>query len=208
MNPRRWFYDPFFWSILVINLGLLGYLMMHPEKRGTVIYIYWAQSVMIGMFTVLRILLMDKAESGMTGKSGETIENTLGMRVFLVGFFMVHYGIFHVVYLVFVMVAKLVDGRFDGPWFFSALAAFLVEGLASFVYSATRGELRGGNVGNTMFRPYIRIIPMHLAIVLGIFLFKDKASSGGFYIFMVLKIITDQVMYVVSKKTEKSMPAG
>lgn len=47
------------------------------------------------------------------------------------------------------------------------------------------------NIGQLMFKPYVRIIPMHFTIIFGFF-------SQGLIIFMILKTIAD----IISDKIE------
>ena len=81
-------------------------------------------------------------------------------------FFLVHYGIFHAAYAVFILIAAA------APYWPDVIAsgtAFFANHLFSYFMNRNRAGKRIPNIGSMMFFPYIRIIPMHVFIVFGAF---------------------------------------
>lgn len=135
-----------------------------------IVALYWAENLVIGLFTVLRIMAVapPNAPAGLlAGKLG------------LSAFFSVHYGIFCLVHGVFVF--SLLGGNrgFGGPkvvlelfggylkW---ALLALVVSHGVSFVRNYLgKGENRETDINAQMFAPYPRIVVLHLAILFGAF---------------------------------------
>lgn len=49
--------DSSFWSLLIINLSTIVFAVMQNWELSVIIWIYWSQSVIIGIFTVIKIAL-------------------------------------------------------------------------------------------------------------------------------------------------------
>jgi hypothetical protein len=102
---------------------------------------------------------------------------------FMIPFFCFHFGMFMVVHLAFIgfVLAFAGDGlfaagppalsRFHVPWSHLALGvgAMLVGHGVSFVVHFVRGPERRVALQRIMMQPYGRILPMHVAIVVGSF---------------------------------------
>jgi hypothetical protein len=89
-------------------------------------------------------------------------------KVVLAGFFTVHYGLFHFAYFSFIVLSGLfgpVDFGSSGIWV--ACGLFFFNHLYSYLFH--RGnEIQGAKfVTAEFFRPYNRIIPMHMTIIFG-----------------------------------------
>lgn len=87
-------------------------------------------------------------------------------------FFLLHYGVFHIFYGVFLVsaISELSPGfLLHGA---IGLALFLFNHAFSYRYNKKRDASGSPNIGTIMFFPYARIIPMHLVIIIG-------ASIGG-----------------------------
>ena len=108
-------------------------------------------------------------------------------------FFMVHYGIFHVVYAIFLMVQQGID--VNGSVLLTVIAGFLVEGIISFRQRKQMEKYISLNIGVMFFLPYLRIIPMHLMILGPVFLGWEAST-----IFLVLKTIADILSYFLYRR--------
>ena len=113
-------------------------------------------------------------------------------------FFLVHYGIFHLCYLLFLMSGL---GR-RPPQLWPALlciGTFLVNHLFSFLHNLERDRSRVRNLGRIMFFPYARILPMHLTILFGAF---AAYRVGAVILFLVLKTVADLIMHSIEHREE------
>ncbi|MEQ1843820.1 MAG: DUF6498-containing protein, partial [Verrucomicrobiales bacterium] len=135
-----------------------------------IVILYWAENIVIGLFTILRIMTVAPPDSPpvlLPGKLG------------LSAFFTVHYGIFCLVHGVFIVVLLGGTRGMAGPPEIPQLAggalkwALLALGLshaASFVLNYLgKGENRATDLKAQMVAPYPRIVVLHLAILFGAF---------------------------------------
>lgn len=106
-------------------------------------------------------------------------------------FFLVHYGIFHLVYLFFL--TTIVDiKKIDVTFIEFSSFLILVTCIANFIQNKIRNRTEDVNIGAMFFMPYARVIPMHIIILLPLF-FNIRTGA----IFLVLKMLADVIMYLV-----------
>src|SRR5690606_9532858 len=84
-------------------------------------------------------------------------------------FFLIHYGFFHFIYAVFLssglpMMFNAQEQSVFSSYFVYAAVIFLVNYTVEFFYYLKEREPIP-NLGNMMFAPYARIIPMHITII-------------------------------------------
>ncbi len=91
-------------SLVLANLVTIALAILGNWDAATVMFIYWAQSIVIGIFTVVSLLEADTAllarelqkpidERGGTGRI--TTRFAWCYQCLLAGFFTLHYGLFH-----------------------------------------------------------------------------------------------------------------
>ena len=163
----------------------------------TVMMIYWAQSVAIGAVNVLRIIAL-REYSTEDFRMGGPLSPSVGAKLKVAGFFALHYGFFHVVYLVFIL-AAMTRGRVDVnvPFVLYGAALFAGTDLAALALH-WNSETRGRNIGQVMFAPYLRIVPMHLAIIFGGFVNYHPGLTLG--LFQGLKTVADVFTHLVQHR--------
>ncbi|MEE4360612.1 MAG: DUF6498-containing protein [Pseudomonadales bacterium] len=189
---RDWHGDRSLWALVAANLLALILAFSEHWSLGSLMQLYWAQSVIIGLGQVLRILsLRAFSTDGMT-MNDRPVAPTEGSKRQIALFFLVHYGIFHAVYLAF-LVMDIGAPPFDA-FFFTAIAGFLIHHLFSLRYNIEVDRRGKPNVGTLMFTPYLRILPMHLTILFG-GLFDGGA--GALLLFGLLKLGADVGMHLV-----------
>jgi hypothetical protein len=164
---------------------------------------YWVQNLVIGWYSGRRILALQRfsleGTQGFHGGSDEQIKRNT------VRFFAMHYGLFHFVYFVFLMMFTAKGLPHQAPdlvsWHDVVWIAFL--GL-SFVFthrSSFRRNIESDrrgcpNIGTLMFLPYARVVPMHLMILLGL----QLGFTGAVLLFGVLKTAADVLMHWVEHR--------
>lgn len=176
--------------VLVVTNGVTIYFSWSRKADiSLMIWVYWLQSVFIGFFQVLKILLAKRFTTDGLEENGRQLKTTEDTPKAVAMFFGIHYGIFHVVYLLFLL------GRFvpenTGLFVFLGMAFFLNH-LFSFVTNIGDEMKIKQNLGNLMFSPYVRIIPMHL--IMGV-----AALVSGFVqpVFLLIRGIVDIISHVV-----------
>lgn len=192
---------------------LLGVLLWDWQILD-ILYIYWFENVLYGLFTVVRM-----AAAGVFIKGIGFVS-----LIFIVPFFIVHYGLFTFVHGVFLMAFSqsgneavvnfnlfdLLSYGFDTidgfAWVVAGLCAAL---LVVFAKHVARDYHEKTSPREAMASPYGRIIILHLTILLGAFITLSLGQNIGFMIiFVVLKILYDiALMYRHDKKAAKGKSA-
>ena len=217
---------------------------------GSVLFVYWLESAVVGFFNVMKIAqaqgaLPPRRDASEAGASAEDLEKlseaqqslterspalggALGIlaraaqasyqsrqdqprgsqpalppqatlaisdscsRLTLIPFFILHYGIFMLVHGVFLI-------SFFGPpkipiaeLLLTMFLLFLSHGVSYILYFLLRGEYRWISPNEQMFRPYGRIVIMHLTIIFGGILIQSFGAPALALLVMIsLKILID-----------------
>ena len=183
-------------SILLLaisNIVALVVAISSGWRLVDLMLVYWLQSVVIGVSYFFRILNLDKFSTENFQINNRNVEPDAATRRFTACFFALHYGFFHMGYLVFI----LVEGE-NGPLLDMGLlicsVVFAINHYFSYRYNRELDSQGTPNIGTLMFTPYIRIVPMHLTIVFGA---TQILSTLGFLFFGGLKTIADIMMHYV-----------
>jgi len=188
-------------SLVVANLATIILALLQDWDVGTVIFIYWFQSVVIGIFTIAQILTFPAAGVRASGGSrlwGGGLLPDLArialpgpgvwlVRLVLAGFFAFHYGFFHWIYLIFLAAFGFLQTvNFGDPDLILACGIFVINHLYSFIFYRGKepGELTG--LKEVITQPYQRILPMHLTIMLAGFASFAIPFTSGWYNQLVL----------------------
>jgi hypothetical protein len=129
-------------------------------------------------------------------------------------FFLIHYGGFHFVYFIFLLIMTAsndVHSNWDID--FRLLLYSFMALLANMIFSTIsdiRGEKKEENAqqGTLMFIPYLRVFPMHVFIILGFNAAYDKQQAwnwlenmDAFLVFIILKTLSDIIFHIIVNKT-------
>ncbi len=188
-----WRVDASLWMLILANFVAIGVGMWQGWSLGEMMLLYWAQSVVIGATNALRILALGEFTTDNFRINDIQPPATAATKIRVAVFFVLHFGIFHVVYLAFLM-TEAGAARTLGPAFVLCVAGFVANHLFSLAYNIAVDRRGRPNIGSLMFTPYLRIIPMHLMIVGGAFLMDNAA---GIVAFGLLKTLADAVMHLV-----------
>jgi hypothetical protein len=175
----------------------------------TIMFIYWCQSVIIGIFTFFKIIsLKNFSTEGYIGISSLLIRSPSAVKISLAAFFAFHYGFFHFVYYMFLIAGPFLWAgstlSFDSVTMVLVIAIFFFNHLFSFLYNQKRDANKKKNIKKIMMFPYFRIIPMHLTIIFGSFFIISGAPQITLILFLILKTIADTAMHIVEHKEELS----
>jgi hypothetical protein len=201
--------------LVAANLVPLAGVLLWDWRVGDVVILYWMENLVIGAFNVLRILLARPRGSRLAGVAG---------KVFLAGFFTVHYGMFcygHGVFLAFMFPLPGADGRPLGidavvldmlrePGLLAAVAALIASHGYSFVRNYLgRGEYRNVDPGKLMSRPYGRIVLVHLYVIAGgILVHALQSPVAPLVLFVALKTGIDYFMHRRERSVLARPPAA
>jgi hypothetical protein len=190
--------DPLF-LLIVANAITILLAMGEGWNLIEVLLVYWFQSVTIGFFAVLQMLLYRGPGIDANVPGGLSPGLAWLRKVGMAAFFCVHYGFFHLIYLGFILAFSWIFGLGfqDVSGLLPACAFFLVTHLYSFLFYRKREEVEGLTLSEVFSRPYTRILPMHLTIMAAFFIGFPAASLGMdvnriiLLIFLVLKTLAD-----------------
>ncbi len=210
-------------SLVAANLAAVVVFILQDGSVIQALWIYWAQSVIIGFVNVLRILSLPLDNLTLTNsQTGQTISGkSFGglktvIRVVLAGFFTMHYGAFHFGYMIFLLALSdqntpmtvngtPVDfslGEVSAAIVLLVAAGFAVHHVLSFIHEKQQQVQQNEHafmaIGSAMMRPYARIIPMHIIIIAAPFVAMAFNTATVFVVFMVLKTVADIALYKMS----------
>lgn len=181
--------------LLLSNLVTAVLAVLQQWDVHVLMWIYWGQSVVIGYFNVHRIRDLREFSTEGFRINNRPVEPTPETRRKTAVFFALHYGLFHLGYLVFLgSDAAVRDGV---SWLGVALCilVFYFNHRFSYRYNRERERDTVPNIGNIMFYPYVRIIPMHIMIVLGSRFLGDNTLA--LVMFLLLKTAADVAMHII-----------
>ena len=225
--------DRALWGILLTNLATLGVALWQDWSVLQLMWPFWIQSLVIGWYARRRMLKLTAFSTEGMRINNRAVEATPETRQRVAGFFALHYGLFHLVYLFFLLALTLtsdaqgfieVTNESTGaksmvhighvhPFDFLIFAALTVGFVRS--HGASHREhveadlANSPKIGTLMMLPYARIIPMHLTIVLAI-----PLGGNAMWFFVLLKTAADLIMHRVEHrllqrpKAAPTEPAG
>jgi hypothetical protein len=184
------FSDNSLWSLLLANLLTIILALWQDWNLMMLMSVYWAQSVIIGGFSFWRMRGLKKFSTDGLKMNGSYVKPTDKTRRSVSRFFLMHYGFFHLIYLIFLLPKAVNAASSLGVQVM--VVVFFLNHLYSFFHNRKKDESCVPNIGTLMFLPYARIIPMHLTIILG-----AAIGSAGLVFFLILKTVADMIMHVV-----------
>lgn len=202
-------------ALVIANfLPLLG-VIFFGWNLFLIIFLYWTESAVIGFFNVMKMLtLTNTVKPGQESYAGIKLATLSRVsffifKIFLVGFFIFHFGIFMLVHLGFIIVLF-------SPWsplgaftnqtsgltitlpnlifqiLYPVLLLFVSHGISYYMNFRKRGEYLVATLPVLFGEPYQRIIVMHLVIILSGFAITFVGRGiGPLIVMVILKTIFD-----------------
>ena len=193
--------------LVCTNLLLIPAVIAWEWSVFDIVLLYWAENVMIGLFNVMRMFICappppEQRVSIRGNRFPATSDQVQWARrahhaskLFFIPFFMVHYGGFCYAHGVFVL-ALVGQGEATSltnalylltPAMLVAIALLTASHGFSFITNfLLGGEYRHSNVAALMFRPYGRIVALHITILLGALMVEWMGSPLGLLAVLVL----------------------
>lgn len=182
-------------------------------SANQVLWIYWFQSVIIGIFNFIRMITLKNFSTEGFRQGNKQVLPTKATAISSGVFFLFHYGFFHLIYAVFLgsfsSSSNSDNNTHDVKFILVSAGIFLVSYLIEFLNSKKEDSNELPNIGLIMFAPYARIIPMHLTIILGGFIgaagsfFSSDTNVAVIVLFISLKTIVDLITHSVDLKKFK-----
>ena len=221
---KRYLSDIPLLALIAANaVPVLGVLFLEWDAFSLVL-LYWAENIVVGFYNVLKIAC---------AKVPHPLAH-LG-KLFVIPFFVVHYGGFCAVHGFFVLAmfnkeAEGVMQAADWPCFFvfvqmligvirhaysvippnmkyAIAALFISHGVSFVVNYFVKGEYLTANVKDQMGDPYARVVVLHIAIIAGGFLTMALGSPVLLLlVLVVLKTIFDIKLHNRQHKKKQQKP--
>jgi len=183
-------------NLLLSNAATLAAALVFDWNVGWLLWPYWMQSVIIGWYARKRMLSLHRfSTEGFTSNGRRVPEDDSGKRS-SANFFALHYGFFHVGYLVFLIAGHAVDSWRDALILAACGVSFVLSQQQTYA-AQHAADVRGKpNLGALMFTPYLRIVPMHLAIIFG----AGSTGAWALWLFTGLKTISDLILDTIDRR--------
>jgi hypothetical protein len=188
--------DRSLYVLLAANLAALAIAYATGMTLRQLMLVYWIQSVVIGATTFIRIVSLERFDTSGFRMNDQPVEETPAGKYKVAAFFALHYGVFHVAYFAFIVFGSRGALGPAAGYLLCALV-FLANHGYSLLHNARRDAAGRPNIGILMFLPYARIVPMHLTIILGAYIFGGPVF---FFLFGLLKTAADVVMHTVEHR--------
>jgi len=217
---KRWNESDLF--MVFINLVPVWGVWFKGWDPHLVFLVYCLESVIVGLYNVLRLLLTTWVKKQDTWENNGGVSQQSGLL--FVFFFMVHYGFFIFVqmsiFFSFMPVQKVTggaDGFFDflmhlrrylPPAYLWLLLGFVVSyGFLTLKNYVLNDRYKTASMGIVMFEPYPRIFVQQFAVILGGFFMMFNAGKVFILVFALVKIFFE-VMVDFEGILNKTMTAA
>lgn len=207
---------PSAWVLIAVNLGLIFGVAAWHWRVFDIVFLYWVENLVIGVINVLKMIAASPAGGLETSGKPLPAQGVAGnaIKLFLIPFFIVHYGGFCYGHGIFIFAIFRDNGFSKGIGDIQHAGQLLTGNMLlavsllamSHLFSFFRNYLLGGEYRNTnaaalMMRPYGRIVALHITIIFGGFLAMALGSPLGLLvILMVLKTGVDLRMHTSERK--------
>jgi hypothetical protein len=189
-------------ALLLANLVPLFGALVDGWSIYEIFALYWSESVVIGGYTLLRVLSGGDPSAPMQWR----------LRLVICAFFTFHYGLFLLVHSVFVQLFLGPGGLdhggmpIDAPMRLLSAAASSSHGLGLLALIASHGvsfvtnflgrERAEADVSRIIFSPYRRIVTMHLVLIAGGFVtMLTNAGAVLLALLVIAKTIADALAH-------------
>lgn len=194
-------------SLIFSNLMVVVFAVVDNLSAMEVLWMYWFQSVIIGIFNFIKIITLKEFSTEGFKQGNKPVPNTKAAKVSTAIFFLFHYGFFHLIYGIFLGVfsgtANLESENGGINYLFISALIFLISYGIEFYNSKKEEVTEIPNLGALMFAPYARIIPMHLTIILGGFIgaagdfLSTDTNLAIIILFTSIKTIVDLITHSI-----------
>jgi len=179
-------------ALIIANIIPVAGVVFLGWSVAPIMLLYWAENLVVGFFNIIK---MRKAEGAIESNT-YTMNNkpiTQADRNSMIGFFIMHYGMFTLVHGAFVIAFFCVQykGSFRGlmPVVLMLFISHAISYKQNFV---GKEEYKQVSFAQLFWQPYKRVIIMHITILGGGALVQEKGSPLYALLIMVaLKTIID-----------------
>lgn len=184
------FLDGSVWILILANLVTLGVALWQGWRPTEMLLVYWGQSIVIGIASYNRILALKNFTAEGFKVFGRPVSLDEGGKVESAFAFALGYALFHAFYLGFLLIVSRSTSL--SPGMLVGVAIFALNHYWSYRYNRDLECESTPDIGSMVATPYLRVVPMHLAM--GPVLFYD--TPGALMLFCLLKTVVDVAMHL------------
>lgn len=187
-------------TLIAVNIAIpaIGLIMFHWDA-ATLLFIYWGENIIVMFYALLRLAFSKRAADILV--NGRRLPLSIAAsKIFGLGFFSVHFGIFSLVHLGFLVMLFATEPFSDylHAILIGTPLLFVSHGV-SFVQNYWFHERQIVPANQLMLKPYARVAPIHVAIVFGGFLINwIDAPLAGVIILSLAKLTFDVILHAKS----------
>lgn len=200
-DQKKW--ADILWVVFNNLIPLFGALFLNWTAID-VLFMYWIETLIIGIFNALKIFFAG-------GVANSRYLNQMPLKIFLVGFFCIHFGMF--LYGQGSIAVSIMDDQFSFFNTFSEFKYLILFLFLSYLFSFLKDYiwLRGyqnNDPGRQMFAPYGRIIVQHIVAMAIGFLSILTGNSANIIFILLLILVKTAVDIVVTTGNLKLIFSG
>lgn len=183
---------------ILINLVPLWGVLFNGWDPKQIFLIYCAESIIVGLYNILKMLIVTQV------KPKDVWDEKTGTEVsgyFFILFFIVHYGFFVAIQLMFFLGSSKIADTMNPIKALTVLPSLMdnytrallwgfvgIYGLKMIIDFIFSGEFRRASMGLLMFSPYIRIFIQQFVVIVGGFFLTFGAGKIFMLVFVLVKI--------------------
>lgn len=188
--------------LIAVNLIPLVGVLFYDWNQSEILLIYWGESAIIGFYTILKICFSKRISEDSNIRPSFLV-NALGHKLFVICFFIFHFGTFmnaHLVFL-FLLPINILSNILNSNIFYTIfnmiiafLALFISHGISFLINYLGKKEYEHANATSLMTAPYSRVMVMHCTVLFG-------SLMGAPIVILILgKIVFDLLSHVNERK--------
>jgi hypothetical protein len=169
------------WFLVAANVVPIFGVILLGWNIQSILLLYWVESAIVGFFNIVKMVTAQGElipRGLLANEHVQTAGNIISgvvQKLFLIPFFIIHYGGFMLVHGVFLFalfanpattsiqsVIQIFQGISIG-----IVCLFISHGFSFFRNYVMNGEYKTAQPGMLMMQPYARIVVMHITIIIG-----------------------------------------
>jgi hypothetical protein len=194
-------------SLIVTNVIVIVLAVIQKWDLSVLVLLYVIQSFIIGFFHFLKLLNKKNIDITnfplITGMSLSAIKTT---KIILSIVYWWLYQSILGIYLIFALIFSLASAQLCSSsaqnvctqtastnWLFFGISIviFFINHLISYIINFKKDTEKPETVWALIFMPYLRFIPIHIILSIGVIFFKSSLTSYSLILFLLLKTAID-----------------
>lgn len=186
------FTKPTYFLLAFANMGLFFFSDIKVSEASAWCYTYLTQSILIGISHMVKLWIYTfKPEDANT----QGFKSNKGIAIF----FFFHFGFFHFIYTRFLPISEV-----NISYYLQLLPWVLIPTLVNILWESKEESTQNIKASTYMMLPYVRILPIHFAIILGgIFL---HSSIGFLVVFILLSTFKTIIEWIIAYFKQLQIP--